>query len=130
RFDEFRAIVAESVGTALLFTIPASVGLAIVGESMIALVYQGGQFRAADTRETAAALACYSVGLAGYTLVKILAPAFYALDEARVPMLVSLASVAVQCGLSWALARLAGMGPAGPPPSVSLVALLGAAAQV
>src|SRR5262249_5567239 len=72
RFDEFRAIVAESVGTALLFTVPASVGLAIVGESMIALVYQGGQFLAADTRETAVALAWYSVGLAGYTLIKIL----------------------------------------------------------
>jgi putative peptidoglycan lipid II flippase len=128
RFDEFRELVAESVGTALLFTMPASVGLAIVGESMIALVYQGGQFHAADTRETAAALACYSVGLAGYTLIKILAPAFYALDDARTPMFVSLASVAVNFGLSWALVRWAGMGHEGLALSISVVALLSAAA--
>ena len=88
---------------ALLFTIPSSIGLAILGESMIALVYQGGRFRAADTRETAAALACYSVGLAGYSLTKILAPAFYALDDARTPMLVSVASMVVNLGArsSW-----------------------------
>ena len=44
---------------ALLLTIPSSVGLAVLGESMIALIYQGGRFQASDTRQTAAALACY-----------------------------------------------------------------------
>ena len=42
--------LADSIGMALLFTIPSSVGLAILGESMIALIYQGGRFRASDTR--------------------------------------------------------------------------------
>ena len=100
--DEFRATLAHSLGTALLFTIPSSVGLAILGESMIAVVYQGGRFHASDTHQTAAALACYSVGLAGYSLTKILAPAFYALDDARTPMLVSVASIAVNLGASFA----------------------------
>jgi putative peptidoglycan lipid II flippase len=128
RHDEFRATLAEAVSTALLFTIPASIGLAILGESMIALVYQGGEFRASDTRQTAAALACYSAGLAGFTLSKILAPAFYALNDARTPMLVSVASVALNVALSWALVFRLGMGHAGLALSISLVALLGSAA--
>jgi putative peptidoglycan lipid II flippase len=125
---QFRATLAHSVGTALLFTIPSSVGLAILGESMIALIYQGGRFQPSDTRQTAAALACYSVGLAGYTLVKILAPAFYALDDARTPMLVSVGSMGLNLGLSFVLVDWARMGHTGLALSISLVALVSAAA--
>src|SRR4051794_25468022 len=128
QLDEFRSTLANSIGTALLFTIPSSVGLAILGESMIAVIYQGGRFRASDTRETAAALACYSVGLAGYSLTKLLAPAFYALDDARTPMLVSVASVAVNLGLSIVLVNVAELGHAGLALSIALVALFSAAA--
>jgi putative peptidoglycan lipid II flippase len=128
RIGEFRATMTESIGMALLFTIPSSAGLAILGESMIALIYQGGHFQPSDTRETAAALACYSVGLAGYSLTKILAPAFYALDDARTPMAISIASVAVNFAASYALTRWARMGHAGLALSIALVALFSAVA--
>jgi putative peptidoglycan lipid II flippase len=128
RVAEFRGTLAQAVGTALALTIPSSIGLAIVGESMIALIYQGGAFQAADTRETAASLACYSVGLAGYTLIKILAPAFYALDDARTPMLVSVATMVLNVAISWLLVTRAGMGHPGLALSISLAALVGAAA--
>ena len=45
-----------------------------------------GRFTPADTEATAAALLLYSFGLVGYTGVKVLAPAFYALDAPRVPL--------------------------------------------
>jgi putative peptidoglycan lipid II flippase len=125
---EFRATLAGSVGMALLCSIPSSIGLAILGESMIALVYQGGQFRAVDTRETAVALACYSVGLAGYTVAKILAPAFYALDDARTPALVSVASMVLNAALSWLFVTHTDLGHAGLALSISLAALASAAA--
>ena len=128
RLDEFRATLSNSIGTALLFTIPSSVGLAILGKSMIAVIYQGGRFQPSDTRETAAALTCYSVGLAGYALTKLLAPAFYALDDARTPMLVSIGSVAVNLGISVVLVEWAGMGHEGLALSIALVALFSAAA--
>ena len=127
RIDEFRATLTESIGTALVLTVPSSLGLVLLGESMIALIYEGGAFGAADTRETAASLACYSVGLAGFSLTKLLAPAFYALDDARTPMLVSVASMAMNIAVSWALVR-AGMGHAGLALSISLTALAGAVA--
>ena len=128
RMDEFRATVARSLGMVLLLTVPASVGLAVLGESMVGAVYQWGRFTPFDTRQTAAALACYSIGLAGYSAIKILAPALYALNDARTPMLVSLASIAVNFAAAWAMVKWAGMGHAGLALATSMVALFGALA--
>jgi putative peptidoglycan lipid II flippase len=128
RVDEFRATLTGSLRMALLLTIPSSVGLAVLGESMIGAVYQGGRFGAYDTHQTAVALTCYSVGLAGYAAIKLLAPAFYALDDAWTPMAVSLASIGLNLALAVGLARGARMGQAGLALATSLVALAGAAA--
>ncbi|MGA2275782.1 MAG: murein biosynthesis integral membrane protein MurJ [Bryobacteraceae bacterium] len=128
RVDEFRATLSGSLRMALLLTIPSSVGLAVLGESMIGAVYQGGRFGAYDTRQTAVALACYSIGLAGYAAVKLLAPAFYALDDAWTPMAVSLASIGLNLVVAIGLARGARMGQAGLALATSLVALAAAAA--
>jgi putative peptidoglycan lipid II flippase len=127
RMDQFRATLARSLGTVLLLTIPSSVGLAVMGESMIAAVYQGGRFTAFDTHQTALALTCFSVGLAGYSAIKTLAPAFYALDDARTPMLVSVASIAVNFAAAYGCVKWGGMGHAGLALSTAAVALFGAA---
>jgi putative peptidoglycan lipid II flippase len=112
-FAEFRQILSRSILMILLLTIPASVGLAILGESMIGIVYQHGKFLAFDTRQTALALSCYAVGLAGYSVMKLTAPAFYALGDSRTPMLVSLASVLVNAVAAFIMVRIAGFGHAG-----------------
>jgi len=112
-FVEFRQILSRSILMILLLTIPASVGLAILGESMIGIVYQHGKFLAYDTHQTALALSCYAVGLAGYSALKLIAPAFYALGDSRTPMVVSLASVLVNAVAAFAMVRLAGFGHAG-----------------
>jgi putative peptidoglycan lipid II flippase len=112
-FDEFRQILSRSILMILLLTIPASVGLVILGESMIGIVYQHGRFLAFDTHQTALALSCYAAGLAGYSTMKLTAPAFYALGDSRTPMLVSLASVLVNAVAAYAMVRVAGFGHAG-----------------
>jgi putative peptidoglycan lipid II flippase len=121
--NEFRHTLARSLGMIFLLTIPSSVGLAVLGDSMIAAVYQGGRFRAYDTHQTALALSCYSIGLAGYAAIKVLAPAFYALNDARTPMLVSLASILINVIAASSMVKFAGLGHAGLALSTSLVAL-------
>jgi putative peptidoglycan lipid II flippase len=128
QMDEFRLTLSRSLGMVLLLTIPSSVGLAVLGPSMIGAVYQWGRFRAADTHQTALALACYAVGLAGYASIKILAPAFYALNDARTPMLVSLVSILVNFAAASTMVKLAGLGHLGLALSTSAVALFGSAA--
>ena len=121
--NEFRHTLGRSLGMIFLLTIPSSVGLAVLGDSMIAAVYQGGRFRAYDTHQTALALSCYSIGLAGYAAIKVLAPAFYALNDARTPMLVSLASILINVIAASSMVKFAGLGHAGLALSTSLVAL-------
>jgi hypothetical protein len=66
----------------------------VLGVPVVRLLYERGRFTPADTQATAAALLLYSLGLVGYTGVKVLAPAFYALGRPRVPLLASVSAVA------------------------------------
>jgi len=124
--EEFGRTLSRSLGTVFLLTLPSSVGLALLGDSMIGMIYEGGKFQAYDTRQTALALAWYAVGLAGYSAAKVLAPAFYALGDARVPALVSLASILINYLVALSMLRVAHLGHAGLAVATSGVALFAA----
>jgi putative peptidoglycan lipid II flippase len=98
--DEFRRTLAHSLALVFLLCIPSAVGLAVMGRPIVALVFEHGKFTAFDTAQTANALAAYAVGLAGYGAIKVLSPAFYALDDARTPMLISVGSIVVNYGMN------------------------------
>jgi putative peptidoglycan lipid II flippase len=125
--DHFRYTLSRSLSLVFLLTIPSAVGLAVLGESMIGAIYEWGRFQPFDTRQTALALGAYAIGLAGYSAVKILAPAFYALNDSRTPMLVSLASILINVAAASTLVKVAGLGHVGLALSTSLVASFGAA---
>jgi putative peptidoglycan lipid II flippase len=96
--------VKETLGAAMrlvaFLNVPSAVGLMVLAEPIIALIYQHGRFGAADTAATAQALLCYAVGLYAYSAVKVFAPAFYALDLARVPVLGSFLGMAANVALN------------------------------
>jgi putative peptidoglycan lipid II flippase len=106
--------------------VPSSVGLAILGPSMIGAIYEGGSFNAYDTEQTALALSAFAVGLAGYSAVKVLTPAFYALGDSRTPMIVSALNIAVNYLTAWFLLRRLGLGHEALAYTTSAVALFGA----
>ena len=127
-FDEFRRTLSKSLGMVFLLTLPSSVGLIALGRTMIGAIYQGGKFSANDTEQTAIALSCYAVGLAGYSALKVLNPAFYALHDARTPMFVSLACIGLNYITAIYLLRDTSLGHAGLALSTSVVAVFGAVA--
>ncbi len=127
-FDEFRRTLSKSLGMVFLLTLPSSVGLIALGRTMIGAIYQGGKFSAHDTEQTAIALSCYAVGLAGYSALKVLNPAFYALHDARTPMFVSIISIAINYATASYLLRDTTLGHAGLALSTSVVAVFGAVA--
>jgi putative peptidoglycan lipid II flippase len=100
---EFRHTLASSMRLAFLLTIPSAVGLIVLGRPIIALIYERGHFGALDTEHTAAALGFFAIGLTGYAAIKILAPAFYALGDARTPMIISLLSMLTNFVMNWSL---------------------------
>jgi len=100
---DFRHTLAGSMRLAFLLTIPSAVGLIVLGRPIIALIYERGHFGPGDTQHTAAALGYFAVGLMGYAAIKILAPAFYALGDARTPMIISLLSMLTNFVMNWSL---------------------------
>jgi putative peptidoglycan lipid II flippase len=121
--EQFRASLREGLRVLCLLCIPSAVGLAICSRPIIAVIYQHGRFGAADTHAAAVALSAYAVGLTGYAAIKILGPAFYALDDARTPMRVSVLSVLINLACNWLAVRVLGLGHGGLALSTSAVAL-------
>ncbi|MBF0284201.1 MAG: murein biosynthesis integral membrane protein MurJ [Magnetococcales bacterium] len=74
--------------------LPAAVGLIVLRDPVIQLLFQRGAFGPDAARLTADALLAFSLGLIGYSAVKVLAPAFYALKEIRIPVRIAIVSLA------------------------------------
>lgn len=122
-FDQFRLTLSRSLGLVFVLTIPSAIGLAVLGDSIVGAVYQFGAFKDFDTNQTGRALACYAVGLVGYSATKVLTPAFYALHDARTPMVVSFGSIVVNVVAVMAMINAAGFGHEGLALSTSAVAI-------
>jgi putative peptidoglycan lipid II flippase len=123
KLDEFRHTLSRSLGTVFLLTVPSSVGLVVLGQSIIGAIYQHGKFQLYDTQQTALALSFYAIGLAGYSALKVLTPAFYALRDSRTPMIISLCSILINYLAASSMIQLGGLRHAGLALSTSLVAL-------
>jgi putative peptidoglycan lipid II flippase len=106
--EGLRNTLRQSLSMLAYLTVPATVGIMVLGVPVVRLLYERGRFTSADTRATAAALFLYSFGLVGYTGVKVLAPAFYALGKPRVPLLASVCAVVTNVVVILALDRSLG----------------------
>ena len=100
----------------------------VLAEPIVALIFEHGEFTAADTVATARALQLYAIGLVGYSIVRIVSPTFYALQQSRIPVIVSAASVVVNVLLNVVLVRV--MGYRGLALGTSVAAIVNAAVQL
>ncbi len=101
---EFSLIVDWSMKLVFLIAIPAAIGLIVLAEPLVATLFYGGQFSDYDVRMTALSLQAFSLGLIGFSVVKILAPAYFAREDTKTPVKVGLVALAVNFGLSVILA--------------------------
>ena len=106
--DGVRATVSRGIAMMLMFNIPATFGLLALATPIVRLLFERGHFLPSDTMQTAAALRFYALGLVGYSTVRIASPTFYALRRSRVPVVVSVCTIAVNVILSVALVRVMG----------------------
>ena len=75
---------------------------------IVRLLFERGRFTPADTAATAAAVQLYALGLVGYSVVKIVSPAFFAMGRSRTPAAVGVAAVLLNAGLSVSTAPIFG----------------------
>jgi putative peptidoglycan lipid II flippase len=97
----FRDELARAMRLMFLLTIPSTIGLMILAEPIISVLYQHGKFDAHEAAQAGGALRFYAIGLAGYAALKVLVNSFYALDRRKTPMFVSFFSVALNLLFNW-----------------------------
>jgi putative peptidoglycan lipid II flippase len=113
RMQAFRAELARAMRWAFLLTIPSTVGLMMLAEPIMSVLYQHGKFDAQAAAQAAGALRFYAIGLSGYAALKVLVNAFYAMDRRKTPMLVSLLAVVLNLLLNWIFTFWLGWGARG-----------------
>jgi putative peptidoglycan lipid II flippase len=97
---EMRSTLSWALRLMLMLSVPATVGLMVLSEPIVRLIYEYNAFDADSSAIVTAALLFYAPGIIGYSVVKIAAPAFYSLQDARTPIMASLVSVATNLVLN------------------------------
>src|SRR6267142_1508917 len=95
--DRATMMHAESRGLELAvgLALPATLGLIVLSEPIVRMLFEHGVFTAADTLATAHALMLLALGLPAHVLVKALSPAFFARDDTLTPLLATLTGFAI-----------------------------------
>ncbi len=126
-YPSFRQTLAHGVGWLVFINLLASVLLLTLAEPMIRLLFERGKFDAESTLRSAGALACLAPGLVAFSVVNILARAFYALGDTGTPMRISVFCLILNVLVSAALVfpfHEAGLGAANTATSLINVSLL------
>ncbi|MBT8084274.1 MAG: murein biosynthesis integral membrane protein MurJ [Woeseia sp.] len=101
---QFSQTVDWSLKLTLLIAVPAAVGLIVLAVPLVATIFYGGEFSTEDVELSAISLQAFAIGLIGFSIVKILAPAYFAREDTRTPVRFGLIALAVNFVLSVALA--------------------------
>jgi putative peptidoglycan lipid II flippase len=109
----FRAELSHGMRLALLLSVPSTVGLMLLAEPIMSVLYQHGRFNADDVAQSASALRYYALGLSGYAALKVLVNAFYALDRRKTPMMISFMAVGLNLIFNWLFTFRLGWGVRG-----------------
>jgi putative peptidoglycan lipid II flippase len=107
-----RSAIAHAESRALELAIglalPATLGLIVLSEPIVRLLFEHGAFTAADTTATAQALIWLALGLPAQVLTKALSPAFFAREDTLAPLWATLKAVAVAIASSLLLGHFYG----------------------
>jgi len=109
QFQQLRSSLAATARSIFFIAIPASIGLLVLREPMIQLLFERGRFTETSTGLVAAALGAYALGLIGHSGVEILARAFYALHDTKTPVLLGIVSLVVNLIISLSLINVLGV---------------------
>jgi putative peptidoglycan lipid II flippase len=113
QMDELKTTLNFATRLILFITLPATAGLILLRREIIEVLFQHGGFTAASTALTAWPLPFFAVGLSAFSMVKVIVPAFYALQDTRTPVKVALAAMILNIGLNFVFIRpLQNGGPA------------------
>jgi putative peptidoglycan lipid II flippase len=102
--EDFKDVFQKSLRFVLFLSVPATIGLMVLAEPIVSLLFQhGDKFGIEETRRTAMVTFCYSAGLWCYCANQIQVRAFYAKKDTMTPVKVSASMVVLNLGLTLVL---------------------------
>jgi len=102
-WTEMRRTLAATLRGVLFLCLPATVGLVVLAQPLVGVIFERGAFGSASTEAVTWAVAFFALGLAGHAGLEIIARAFYALHDTLTPVWVGGLAVALNIALSLAL---------------------------
>jgi putative peptidoglycan lipid II flippase len=105
-----RRTLGESLRTVLAFSLPAAAGLILLGQPLLAMLYQRGSFDTVATQAVYGTLRMYALGLAAHCCLELAARGYFALKDTITPLLLAAGSAVLNILLGLIL-----MGRAGAP---------------
>jgi putative peptidoglycan lipid II flippase len=124
--DEMKQTLNFASRLVLFITIPSTIGLVVLREPIIRVLFQHGEFGPDATRLTAWPLLFYAVGLSAFAMIKIVVPAFHSMQDTRTP--VTVAFIAMILNVAFNFAFFGPLQVGGPALATSLSAVFNALA--
>ena len=121
--QEFIDVLKTAVGSVLFILLPIMIVFLLKRVEIVRFVYERGAFGTEQTSLTSTALLWYSFGMLGYGLQEMLNKAFYAEQNGKTPMRVSVVGIALNIALSFIFVRILKTGIAGLPAAASVASI-------
>jgi putative peptidoglycan lipid II flippase len=101
--EKFNATLDWALRLTLTIVVPAAVGLLMLSGPLIATIFGYGAFTGRDVLMCGYALMAYSFGLVGFSMVKVLAPGYFARQDTKTPVKVGIIALALNMGFNLAV---------------------------
>ena len=105
KVDEMRASLASALRGMFLLALPASLGLILLSEPIVSMLFERGEFSATLTEMTAWALLWFAAGLLGHAVMEVLTRAFFAQQNTKTPVLIGTIAMALNVVFSILFSR-------------------------
>ncbi len=100
KMDEFSSAVEFGVRLNLMLLLPSALGLILLSDSIVSIIFERGSFDAESTATTALALRFYAAGILAFSLQKFLLSALYSRQNTLVPSLITVAVLLANIGFA------------------------------
>jgi len=104
--DEMRSSLAATLRSVILLALPASLGLILLRQPLISLLYQRGEFDERAVAIVAWALLWYAAGMVGHSIMEILTRAFYAQHDTKTPVIIGMVAMGLNVVFSLVFIRV------------------------
>lgn len=109
RITEFKKSMAEAINAVSLLVVPATVGMMVLAQPIISLLFGRGAFDQSAIDMTSKALFFYSLGMIGFGIRQILIRGFYSLQDTKTPVINSSIGMILNIILNILLSKFMGI---------------------